>query len=281
MNKNKAGISFSDFRRNNMTTNQDILLFLKADMDRRATEKEEEKQLREIERKEDMKQIVTLIQEGIKREVIEAIKPLENRLELQENVNKELFNQINALKQELVLLKDSVKDQQGYPALQQPQGHIGPQVQEECGNRQEIGNREGMRGHRDNGDSKVMGLCSSARKVIGLYPIEPRMLEIQMESYGAKDMEEAKMMEVKSYLKCELRMLPSDINKLNIIRIFSSARENLNILYVELGSNQEVDTIFSHTRNMVKRDHRVMPWVPRQMYARFRAIESLAYTIRH
>ena len=25
----------------------------------------------------------------------------------------------------------------------------------------------------------------------------------------------------------------------------------------------------------------MIPWVPRQMYARFRAIESLAYTIRH
>ena len=75
-------------------------------------------------------------------------------------------------------------------------------------------------------------------------------------------------------------MLPSDIEKLNIIKIFPSSKENLNILYVELGSNDEVDTIFTHTRNMVKRDHRVLPWVPRQMYARFRAVESLAYSIR-
>ena len=107
------------------------------------------------------------------------------------------------------------------------------------------------------------------------------MLEIQIESYGAKDIEEAKLMEVKLYLKCELKMLPSEIKKLNIVKIFPSTAENWNILYVEFGSEEEVETIFSHTRNMVRRDHRVMPWVPRQMYARFRAIESLAYTIRH
>ena len=101
-----------------------------------------------------------------------------------------------------------------------------------------------------------------------------------MKSYGAKDKDEAMMMEVKSYLVCELRMLPSEVEKLYIRRIFPSARENWKILYVELGSDHEVDTIFRHTRNMVNKDHRVIPWVPRQMYNRFRAVESLGYTMR-
>ena len=81
-----------------MTTNNDILLFLKTDMDKRAKEKEEEKVLRATERKEDMEQIVTLMQKSIQREVDAAIKPLEERLELQENVNKELFSQVKSLK---------------------------------------------------------------------------------------------------------------------------------------------------------------------------------------
>ena len=106
------------------------------------------------------------------------------------------------------------------------------------------------------------------------------MLKMQMENYGAKDLEEAKMMEIKSYLKCEMKMLPSDIEKLNITRIFPPAKQDWNVLYVEFGSEFEVDTIFRHTRNMVKRDHRVINWIPKQMYERFRGIESLAYTIR-
>ena len=203
-----------------MTTNTDILLFLKTDMEKRATEKEEEKEIRAGERKEDMEQIVNLIQKSIQREVDAAIKPLEERLELQENVNKELFSQVKSLKQDLNLLREAVQNQEEYPALQQPQGNLAHQVAEEIGNRQEGWNRGGDRRVRDNRDPEVLGICSSARRVIGLSPIVPRMLEIQMESYGAKDIEEAKMMEVKLFLKCELKMLPSPIEKLNIIRIF-------------------------------------------------------------
>ena len=87
-------------------------------------------------------------------------------------------------------------------------------------------------------------------------------------------------MEIKSYLKCEMKMLPSDNDKLNITRIFPPAKQDWNVLYVEFGSQFEVDTIFRHTRNMVKKDHRVINWIPKQMYDRFRAVESLAYTIR-
>ena len=98
-------------------------------------------------------------------------------------------------------------------------------------------------GQSENNDS-VLGLCNSARKVIGFTPIEPRMLQIQMENYGARDLEEAKLMEIKSYLKCEMKMLPSDIEKLNIIRVFPPAKQDWNVLYVEFGSEFETDTIF-------------------------------------
>ena len=74
-------------------------------------------------------------------------------------------------------------------------------------------------------------LCSSARKIIGLSPIEPRMLELQMQSYGARNIEEAKLMEVKSYLKCEMKLRSADIQKLNIVNIFPPAKEKWNVLY--------------------------------------------------
>ena len=89
-----------------------------------------------------------------------------------------------------------------------------------------------------------------------------------MESYGAKDLDEAMLMEVKSYLKCEMKMLPSLIEKLNIIRIFPPSRPDWNVLYVEFESDYEVDTIFSFTKNM---DKKVIRWIPKQMYDRFRA----------
>ena len=47
-------------------------------------------------------------------------------------------------------------------------------------------------------DEEVNAICADARKVIGLTPIEPRMLELQIQSFGAKDKEEAMLMEVKA-----------------------------------------------------------------------------------
>ena len=38
--------------------------------------------------------------------------------------------------------------------------------------------------------------------------------------------------------------------------------------------------VMSHTRYMVKKDHRVVRWYPWQMYERYRAVESLAYDFR-
>ena len=45
---------------------------------------------------------------------------------------------------------------------------------------------------------------------------------------------------------------PSDIEELEICRIFHHAKENWNVLYVEFGNEYQVDKLFSYTRGMVK-----------------------------
>ena len=62
-----------------MTSNQDILSFLEADQDARAKEREEEKALRDKERIEDRQHILTMIQEGILKEVKRAISTLRGK----------------------------------------------------------------------------------------------------------------------------------------------------------------------------------------------------------
>ena len=46
----------------------------------------------------------------------------------------------------------------------------------------------------------ILEICSRARKIIGFTPIEPRMIELQKTAFGARDTEEAMLMEIKSYL---------------------------------------------------------------------------------
>ena len=78
-----------------------------------------------------------------------------------------------------------------------------------------------------------------------------------------------------------MKVPPSVIEKLDIVNVFHPARDDWNTLYIELGSEQEVDTLYTFTRNIVKRDHRVFPYIPKEMYRRYRAAETFLYHARH
>ena len=285
MKQNKAGDSFSDFSTKTMTSNLDILSFLKADQDARAREKEEDKETRARERQEDRENIVEMIKIGVQKEVKAALKDVEDRLKTQEEANEELSKQLNSLVKDMDTLQASVTDQQAFPPLPGPRYlQLGSdmRVGESYGSRTGVvtGEQGMTEGSTEDYIRRTEEMCAAGRKVVGFTPIEPRMLDLQIQSYGARNMEEAMLMEVKSYLKCEMKVQPSEIEKLDIVRIFHPAKENWNVLYVEFGNEYQVDKIFSYTRGMVKQDHRVVRWYPRQMYDRYRAVESIAYEIR-
>ena len=229
--------------------------------------------------------MLAMIKIGVQKEVKGAIKEVEERLGLQEKVNEELARQLNSLVKNMEAFQASVKDQQAFPALPVPRK---THPSRDMGLAEELC-RRGDRvvtggwvteGSTDDSNRRIEEMCAAGRRVVGFTPIEPRMLELQIQSYGAKNIEEAMLMEIKSYLKCEMKVKPSDIEKLDIVRIFHPAKENWNVLYVEFGNEYQVDKLFSYTRGMVKQDHRVVRWYPRQMYDRYRAVESIAYEIR-
>ena len=117
-----------------MTTNQDILVILKAAQDTRVKEKEEDKEIRAQERKEDMKMILDMIKQGVEKEVKAAIQEVNLRLEEQEKLNQALTTQVNTLVNEMRHLKGAVKDHEAFPALPKPQG-LGQQSSKEQQNR--------------------------------------------------------------------------------------------------------------------------------------------------
>ena len=61
-----------------------------------------------------------------------------------------------------------------------------------------------------------------------------------------------------------MKILPSEIEKLNIVRVFTPAKDDWKVLYVEFGSELEADSILRYTKNMLKKDHRVINWIPKQ-----------------
>ena len=41
-----------------------------------------------------------------------------------------------------------------------------------------------------------------------------------------------------------------------------------------------MDQLYSYTKNIRKRDHKVFPYIPKQMYRRYREAESFMYNLR-
>jgi hypothetical protein len=255
-----------------------------ADKDDRAREKEEDRIERANARAEDMRKIEEMIITGVKEEVFAVLKPLQDSIDKQERVVEELTNQLTSVMKEMETLKASVNSNSEFPILQHPtsnhpsqpiqqhhvQGHHEQQAVQVDGPVRGVLEKSGA------GRDRVKQIYSDARRVIGLAPIEPRM-----QSYGAKDIQEAMHMEVKNYLKCVMKVKPSVIEQLDIVKVFHPAKDDWNTLYLELGHELEVDLLYTHTKNITKQDHRVFPYIPKEMYRRYRAAESHLYNVRH
>ena len=258
-----------------MTSNNDILAFLKSEKEAREKEKEEEKAARSKERQEDMAKMANLIRDGVREEVKAAVKEVDERLVAQEKISQDLGKQIQSIMSELTTLKKGKEtSRSGLPAqvVEEGVGAVGH------GEGAVVSDTSTSDGLSDRG--KILEICSKARKIVGFSPIEPRMLDIQMRAYGAQNVEEAMIMEVKSYLKCEMKVPQSEIEKLDIVRIFPPAKESWDTLYVEFRQEYQVDRIFSYTRVMVKQDHKVVRWFPKELFERFQALDTIAYNMR-
>ena len=268
-----------------MATSQDIMAFLMAEKEERSKEKEDDKALRIKERKEDIEQIKVMIKTSVKEEVQAAVEPYKEKLELQDKETKELRKETTELRERFEEVLSEVKSLKEFRA-----GNQFPQlpVPSDLGRLDMYRSSQAQASHVINNQprdpeetKKVQELCASARKVIGFTPIEPRMLEMQIRSYGAKDHIEAMEMEVKSYMKCEMKMYPTEIEKLDIVKVFAPPGQiDWNTLYVERGSEYQVAKVFKHTKYMMKSDHRVLHWFPSQMKERREAIEKIAFDIR-
>jgi hypothetical protein len=204
----------------------------------------------------------------------------------QETGVEDLTMQLTSIMKAVDSLKvTAVSSQEEFPVLQQPSQEQ-QRVNQQPGASLPggIDGDEAPRGDRfiqsDMMLQQTKNVCAAARRVVGLTPIEPRMLDIQIQSYGAQNKQEAMLLEVKSYLKCEMKVPPSVVDKLDIVNVFHPAKDDWNALYVELGSDLEVDTLYTYTRNITRKDCRVFPYIPKEMYRRYRAAESLLYNVR-
>ena len=97
---------------------------------------------------------------------------------------------------------------------------------------------------------------------------------------GAVDEHEARLRAVKEFMINEMKVSDEVIEEMIIEKVFPPARADWNTLYVKFYSESSVHKLYSHARNM-RADLRLVPYIPKQFYNRYKELETQAYELRH
>ena len=123
-------------------------------------------------------------------------------------------------------------------------------------------------------------LASEARKILGFTKITKEDIERASRTCQAQNQDQAYMAGLKEFFKQEMRMDQEVFDKLGIRTIFPPAKDNWETLYVQFESEIAVNTIFSYAKNL-KKNQRLVRYIPKEFYERYRAMEGDAYLLRH
>ena len=111
---------------------------------------------------------------------------------------------------------------------------------------------------------------------------ESDLARMRLDQYGgAKTAEEEKLLAAKEFLKFELKLSSDCIERMEIERIFTPAgKENPQWLYATFKQEASVQMIFEKTYIM-RKESRILTYIPREFHNRFEAIRDLANGMRH
>ena len=78
----------------------------------------------------------------------------------------------------------------------------------------------------------------------------------------------------------EMKVSENEVEDMQVEKVFPPARSDWSTLYVRFVSESSVHKLYSHSRNM-KTTLRLVPYIPKQFYSRYRELESQAYQLHH
>ena len=248
----------------------DIMEFMKKEKEDRAKEREMDKE-----------EIRQMIADGVKDEVRRSVKPLETRQESLEKTQSEMKDQFKdvlvQVKEMKTLLNTSKisSDKTSYwPGLPAPE--ITPGLDQTP-----VSSEKEASTHHS--DPKVAEIIDIARRTVGLHKIDSSDLaRMRLAQYGgATCEEEEKLLAVKEYLVCELKIAVDDVENMKIESIFIPAKDaslpqSLNVTFKDHSS---ISKIYERTRIM-RKESRVTNYFPRQFKDRLRAVSEFDYNLR-
>ena len=262
--------------------------------------KEEERRLKERqEDKEERISAVKEIREGVQKEMIEVMRPWQERTVRVEESTAAMGEEVRRLAEEMRTMKEQLADrQEGGSNVRSYAGVVGGQGGSTAvltgANTAPLGGGgvTTLRNVVDQERERVRGMLAHASKVLGLKPIDKRHVEkvsrrleeLEGET-GLERQERAKRQAVMEFLKYEMRMKTEDIDELRIVKIFPPAKDEWNVLYVELATKEMAQFAMGFTaymrRGTTGEDRvEVLKYIPRDLYQRFRAVNSLGNKAR-
>ena len=253
-----------------MVSLDEILAFMQQDREDRARQREQDKEERAKLREHDMNMIKEMIIKGVSNEVLSAIAPLKERQEKVEEEQQILHAKLRDILEKITENKLPTDS----PDLK------------EADRREE--NTDSKSGDSIDLLDEDSSLCDNdrrqciadlGRRTIGLKPFRQKDFDAEIR-WGAVDENEAKVRAVKTFLRYEMNIKENIQDALTIERIFPPDKEDWSVLYVTFQTAEQANTVYSYARNMRKEVH-IGPYIPKEWYSRYRALEASAYKLRH
>ena len=128
----------------------------------------------------------------------------------------------------------------------------------------------------------IKKIVKHARRVIGLHPIDQSDIRRIGRMNNTTEEEEIKILAVKEFLKYEMKIPNRTIDEMltKVSKIWIPVHQEWDRLYVEFQEDIYVRQCYTYARNL-KKDIRLITYVPKEFRERNRAIEQHAYQLRH
>ena len=131
-------------------------------------------------------------------------------------------------------------------------------------------------------EEKIEVLCEKARRTIGLNRIDEKDIQrMYSETYGgASSRERARLLAVKEFMLCELKISSKDQEHMEIEDIFERRSEELDTLYVRFKHRSSLSRIFERVKFLTNGRSNLITYIPREFQDRFRALNELLKPVR-
>ena len=128
----------------------------------------------------------------------------------------------------------------------------------------------------------ALEVLQNAKRVLGFFPITPADISYLKEQHAVDDDAEAKLLSVKEFLRCEMKVPTAILDTINIVRVFPPARDptGWKTLYAEFQDSTTADLINQYVRNLVP-GRTVSIYVPHSLFPRYAAIRDIEHSYRN